>query len=105
MAMGIREENWKPNGYTSLDDCSASKGLEDGTGGAIPSNSRMAIIQAIGADVRWRDDGTVPTVDDPNGGMLLAAGDSFMYLGDLTTIEFIEADAGVTADVSVSFYK
>lgn len=105
MAMNILDGTRKPLGYTSLDDCSAAKGLEDGTGGAIPDNAKVALIQAEGADARWRDDGTAPTVDDTNGGHLLADGDSFWYIGDLETIEFIEAVGTATVDVSVSFYK
>lgn len=93
MAMGIRDENWKPNGYFADATITSSTAL------TVPSNSRMAIIQAITDDIYWTDDGTTPV--DTTTGMLLAAGDSFMYLGDLSAFRCI-SDAGA---IRVSFYK
>ena len=104
MTMAVRDSNLIPLGYTSLDDVSASKGLEDGTGGAIPANARFALVQAIDNDVNWRDDGTNPVVGN-QGGFRLVADDSFLYSGNLQALEFIESVSGSTADVNVMFYK
>jgi hypothetical protein len=57
------------------------------------------LIQAEAKDVRWRDDGT-----DPNSsvGMLLAAGSSMLYDGDMNAIRFIEAAA--SAKLNIVYY-
>lgn len=74
--------------------------LTTATALTIPTGAQFAIVQAEGQDVRWRDDGVDPTA---TVGMILAAGDSMQFLGDLDLVRFIEATAGAT--LNVSFYK
>jgi hypothetical protein len=80
-----------------------SKDLAHTSAGAIPSNVAGALLQAEGANVRWRDDGTNPTETE---GMLLVAGDKpTPYIGsqsDLARIKVTGAAAG--AILNVSFY-
>jgi hypothetical protein len=85
-------------GYRQLTGLSAVKTLAN-AGGGIPSGSAYAIIQAVGANVRWTDDGTVPTA---SFGMQLQAGKELPYDGDLTVLKFIEEAA--SAQINVSFY-
>lgn len=67
----------------------------------MPTNAdpTYALIQAETKDVRWRDDGTSPTA---SVGMVLAAGASLRYDGDLRKIKFIETAA--SAKLNVSYY-
>ncbi len=73
---------------------------------SIPTGAKTAIIQAIDNDVSWRDDGTTATNTSGGsfGGMLLAAGDSFKYTGDLTALSFIEAVSTSTAYINIAYY-
>lgn len=64
------------------------------------SVARIAIIQAEGANVRWRDDGTNPTA---SVGMRLMADRDMLYQGDLSAIKFIQEAGG--AKLNVSYYK
>lgn len=64
--------------------------------GPIPKGARIAIINAVGA-LSWRDDGTAPTATI---GMLVAAGGTFQYTGNLASLQLISAAA-----VNVSFYR
>jgi hypothetical protein len=83
-----------PAGYQQITDVSASVGL------TVPTGSVLALVQAQDQAVRWRDDGT-----DPTGtvGMVLSAGETLVYNGDLSAIEFIETAA--SAKLNVSYYK
>ena len=65
----------------------------------VPSGATIAVVQAEGADVRWRDDGTAPTA---TVGMLLPAGAELRYTGALAALRLIQASAGAT--VNVSYY-
>ena len=58
----------------------------------IPVSARVAIIQAEVQSLRWTDDGTTPTAAI---GMLLVAGDSFLYTGELQKVKLFSADGGV----------
>lgn len=101
MAMNVVDGARKPVGYQQTDDLStANAGL------VIPANARVAIIQAIGNDISWRDDGTAAsaTAAGTEGGMLLAAGDSILYTGDLSKLSLIEAVAASTAYANISYY-
>lgn len=75
------EAQWMPRGPGQF-------GLATGTALTIPDDVQAAVIQAEGGDVRYRDDGTAP---DANTGMLLAAGASMFYVGDLSTLQFAGA--------------
>jgi hypothetical protein len=65
-----------------------------------PAGAQMALIQALSANARWRDDGTAPTATT---GMQLAAGDSIFYCGSLGRMLFISEGPGDT-EINVSFY-
>ena len=101
MSMAIKDANLKPAGYIQSADLSTAASL------TIPANARVAIIQAIGNDVCWRDDGTdaANTAGGTAGGMVLATGESFLYVGQLELLSLIEAANGSTAYANVSFYK
>ena len=60
----------------------------------------MALTQAEGDALRWRDDGTDPT---SSVGMELADGDSIWYYGDLESLKVI-ATTG-TGILNVSYYR
>lgn len=60
----------------------------------------IALLQAEGAAIRWRDDGTAPTASI---GMILQLGaDPYPYDGPLSAIRFIETATG--AKLNVSYY-
>jgi hypothetical protein len=90
----------RARGFQQITDLSSAVGLtipaDDDTG-----HVEFAFIQAIGQDVRYRDDGTDPTA---TVGIRLAAGDDIWYpVKDLTAIKFIEETA--TAELNVSYYQ
>jgi hypothetical protein len=89
------EARVEPAGYVRL----TSADLASATGFSI-ANARVALITVIGANVRWRDDGTDPTAAD---GMPVFAGQSFKYCGNLKNLKFIREAAG--AEVHISGYK
>ena len=101
MGMNVIDGTRKPVGYAQTADLSTAVNLSP------PANARVAIIQAIDNDVSWRDDGTAAavTAGGTAGGMVLAAGDSLLYVGDLEALSLIEAVADSTAYVNVSYYK
>jgi len=70
---------------------------------AVPihaKNARFALIQAVEQNVRWRDDGTDPT---DSVGMILFAGQTLPYYGDLKAIRFIEVAQSAELNVSVYY--
>jgi len=83
----------EPSGYRKVTSLSSAKGVLIGEG-------RVALIQAINQNVRYRDDGVDPTA---NTGMVLFAGQSIWYTGDLRAIRFIEEAVG--AEVNILTYK
>ena len=82
-----------PQGYSQITDLSSAVGIR-------AKNGRFALIQAWGQNVRWRDDGTDPTT---TVGMILAAGTSMPYYGDVKAIRFIETTASAELNVSVYY--
>lgn len=84
-----------PAQYVQISSVASATGL-----GTIPNGARIALIQAEGADVRWRDDGTNPT---SAVGMLLEDGQTLVYNSNLAAIKFIDVTTG--AKLNVSFYK
>jgi len=64
-----------------------------------PAGAILALIQAESKDVRWRDDGTAPTALI---GMLLSAGSTMEYDGNLSAIQFIET--AVSAKLNITYY-
>lgn len=89
VAEGIIE----PAGYVQLTSLSSAVGIGSGAG-------RVALIQCLDQNVRWRDDGTSPT---DSVGMRLHAGETILYTGNLRAIEFIEESAG--AELNISLYE
>lgn len=85
----VVEPNWTPKGPGQF-------GLATGNSLTVPAGARAALIQAEGADVRYRDDGG--TVDASTG-ILLSAGASIFYTGDLSALTF----AG-TGTLNVLYY-
>lgn len=63
-----------------------------------PGVGTAALIQAEGVDVRWRADGTDPTT---TVGMLLPAGETMWYTGDLSKLTFIETAVGGIINMQV----
>lgn len=82
-----------PLAYHQITSLAAATGISGGAG-------RVALIQALDQNVRWRDDGV-----DPTGtvGMRLAAGETMFYVGDLKKIKFIEEAA--SAEINLSVYE
>jgi hypothetical protein len=101
MGMNVLDGTRIPVGYEQSADASTIQTL------TIPTNARVAIIQAIDNGISWRDDGTDAgvTAGGTAGGMLLAAGDSFLYVGDLSKFTFIEAVSASTAYLNIAYYK
>ena len=88
--------------YTTL---SAVLNLSDVGTYTIPVEATVALIQAEGQNVRWRDAPRVAgNTTDPTSsvGMIIYAGDVLVYNGDLKSIYFIEEAGG--AKLNVSFY-
>jgi hypothetical protein len=99
--------NLEQMGFEQLTSLAASIGLTTPKGpmfGTAPelskSVARLAIIQAEGANVRWRDDGTAPTAGI---GMRLLQDRDMFYQGDLSAIRFIQEAGG--AKLNVAYYK
>lgn len=82
-----------PVAYAQLTSLSSATGVPF-------QNARVALIQCLGQNVRWRDDGPDPTT---SVGMRLHAGETLQYNGDIRTVKFIEETAG--AEINISFYR
>lgn len=99
--MHVTDGNRRPLGQAQTADLSTAAAAP-----SIPSNARVAIIQAIGNDVSWRDDGTTATNSSGGsfGGMILPAGTSMWYTGQIEKLSFIEAVSTSTAYINISYY-
>jgi len=93
MTTYIADDKLEPQGYWQITSLSAAKSIAGG-------NGRVALIQCLDQNVRWRDDGTDPT---SSVGMRLHAGESMWYVGDITKIRFIEESAG--AELNITTYQ
>lgn len=82
-----------PRAYFQITDLSSVVEIAGGVG-------RVALVQALNQNVRWRDDGTDPT---DAVGMRLAAGETMFYVGDLRKIRFIEEAA--SAELNYTVYE
>lgn len=84
---------WVPRGYETITGLDGVKTLD----AEKYNGASFALIQAVGADVTWRDDGTDPSA---NSGMVLVAGASpWCYRGDFSKIRFIQTAATATLRV------
>lgn len=74
--------------------------LSSATAPTVPAGTRYALIQAETQNVRWRDDGTVPTT---TVGMRIFVGDTLKFdAGCLEYAKFIEETA--SAKLNISYY-
>jgi hypothetical protein len=67
---------------------------------SAPSGASWALIQPLGANIRWWSDGSTPTVSN---GFQLAAGVYHEFTGDLKKYRAI-AESG-TPSVNVEYYR
>jgi hypothetical protein len=93
MTTYIADDKLDPQGYYQITSLATAKSIAGG-------NGRLALIQCLGQNVRWRDDGTDPT---STVGIRLHAGESFWYTGDIKKFRVIEETTG--AEVNVSTYQ
>lgn len=82
-----------PKGHEQIGSLDTVRGLTP------PRDARVALIQSVSQNIRWKDDGDNP---DVNTGMILFAGRDMLYTGDLTAIRFIETAA--SAEINVAYY-
>lgn len=94
MPQSIYDANRDPIGYQQITALGTAVSLTP------PTGADVAIIQAEGQPVRWRDDGTDPTT---TVGMRLAAGADFLYTGSLSDMRLIGEALG--AILNVSYYE
>lgn len=90
----IKDAGLDPLGYQQITNLTSAVGL------TVPEGATRAFIQAEAQQVRWRDDNTNPTT---SVGMVLDAGSSIYYVGDLSKIKFIEITA--SAKLNVTYYN
>lgn len=93
LSHGMVDGSLTPKGYQRLADLSAVRGL------AVPESATLALMQAEGSGIRYRDDGPDPTA---NAGMPIPAGGSLFYNGDLSAFRVVQETAG--AILNVSYY-
>jgi len=96
----VKDATRKPGGFGSSSAIAAASNLPAlGVTSADGSDrQRVALIQAEGADLYWRDDGTDP-VDAVGGGMKIVSDATFLYVGDITAVRVIG-----TGTINVSYY-
>lgn len=90
--------------YAPLGHAQASVGASAVGLPSIPQlfRVRRATIRVVGQPINWRDDGVDPT---GSVGMLLAAGDTLVYDGDVTLFKMItDASAVGNADIRVAYH-
>ena len=84
-----------PLGYVQDTIISAATALP-----TVPAATTVALIQAEGANIRWRDDGVDPTAAV---GMLFGAGTAFWYRGTFAAFKVIQVSTG--GILNVSYYQ
>ena len=82
----------KPLGYRQL---SPSTAVDIGIGAG-----RLALIQALDQNVRYRDDGIDPTAST---GVRIHAGETIWYTGDVRALKFIEEAS--SAELNILVYE
>lgn len=105
MAVPSTHEGGLQTMFTPLGHAQASVGSSAVGLPSLPTplaSVRRATIRAVGQPINWRDDGV-----DPTGslGMLLAAGDTLVYDGDMAKFKMIQdASATGASDVRVAYH-
>ena len=95
MAQLTADATLTPVGYEQIADVSTpAKAL------TVPTGARVALIQAVSQNVRWRDDGIDPSAAI---GIQLEAGKDMFYTGSLSAIRFFEEAA--SAELNISYYE
>ena len=87
------DANITPMAHVQIADVSSAVGIPYGGG-------RVALIQALNQNVRWKDDGNNPT---DSTGMRIHAGETIFYVGSLRKIKFIEEASG--AEINIAVYE
>ncbi len=109
MTAGARSPKNEKNAARTVEGTSVPTGYQQIVAATLASaqaltipagGAEFALIQAELDAVRWRDDGTNPTASI---GMLIPAGQTISYTGDLTTFKAIRV--GATSILNVSYYK
>lgn len=86
--------NIKPAGFQPIDTATLAT-AQSLTAPAV-DRANVAMIQAEGGTLRYRDDGTAPTAAV---GTLISQGETLPYQGDLTKIQIIRTAAGAIANI------
>ena len=94
---------WVPLGYCQLSPSAATKlsacSINNIVG--IPAGANLVVIRTESQIVRYRDDGIAPS--SGAGQPILVADPPFVYEGNLSALQFIQASSSATLDVT--FYK
>lgn len=96
MTLQVQQGSLKPLGFQTISPTAA-------TGLTVPAGASIAVMSISTASVNYRDDGTAPTTA-ATGGVTLpvtTSGLPFVYMGDLSKIQFISA----TGVVNVLYYQ
>jgi len=88
-------EVWVAKGLDTITGLTSAKTVDTSTRRGV----NFIHVQPIGANVRYRDDGTAPT---STTGMRLVNGGIYEYRGNIGDLQFIEESA--TATLIVKFY-
>lgn len=91
----------------SFQSIAVTNGAAVGFNMPIPSGPKgypkYVLVQVLGANVNWRDDGTVPA-NNAGGGMFINAGDDPVgFAGNIFTAQFISI-SGNGSIIMASFY-
>lgn len=86
----------QPAGYVQMTSLATAVALT----GLPATGVKMTLIQAEANPIRWRDDGTDPTVAV---GSVIDTGQTLVYTGEPSQIRIIETAA--SAKANVTYYK
>lgn len=64
---------------------------------------KYALMQVLGSNINWRDDGVAPVAGDGGGMFLAATAEPIGFSGNLSTAEFISSNSGGST-LLVSYY-
>ncbi len=81
----------EPKGYEQIPTLTLVQPLK------VPTGARVALLQAVGQNIRWLDNGFNPTAVL---GMQLVPGEDKVYTGDLARLRFIEEAASAELNVT-----